>query len=431
MTMADTLPGKTRFKSNSLAKSSNVPIFGRTRAMAGLQKQAARMIPQLATPTNFPKLRAFLSSYVWPWVCNYLKTAFHGKYKRYPAYAGTGDSGIYRLASATSGGPIKLSLAGDWGTGTEESWQIAQAMGDGEPDYTIHLGDVYYVGDLPEVNENFLGIPGGQYTPVQWPTGAVGEFAMIGNHEMYGGGEPYFTRILPTLRTGTGQRQKASFFALETDHWRIIALDTGYNSVGLPILGSIPGIKKIPFVGANCRIPDEVIDWLRNTVKPRQNPKPTLLLSHHQYYSAFQEETFGLPAKQLSEFFTEQNIVWIWGHEHRLAIYDLYSPDGRIHAYGRCLGHGGMPVEDAKPANGKVPLAFWDPRNDYPLDDHSTAGWNGYVNVLLDGPKMTLEYLDIKKTSLFVESFAGSSDGSLAYSYQQPATRPRLERPNP
>jgi hypothetical protein len=53
------------------------------------------------------------------------------------------------------------------------------------------------------------------------------------------GGSAYFDRMLPTLgliEGGFSQGQKASFFCLENEFWRVIALDTGYNSVGLPLL---------------------------------------------------------------------------------------------------------------------------------------------------------------------------------------------------
>jgi len=54
---------------------------------------------------------------------------------------------------------------------------------------------------------------------------------MDGNHEMYARGMAYFDVFLPRLGLAGGTPQQASFFCLENDHWRFIALDTGYNSV--------------------------------------------------------------------------------------------------------------------------------------------------------------------------------------------------------
>ncbi|MBV9761185.1 MAG: hypothetical protein JO340_11525 [Acidobacteriaceae bacterium] len=46
------------------------------------------------------------------------------------------------------------TIAGDWGTGTQEADTIAGLIANKDSDYTIHLGDVYYVGDDDEIQEN-------------------------------------------------------------------------------------------------------------------------------------------------------------------------------------------------------------------------------------------------------------------------------------
>ena len=53
-------------------------------------------------------------------------------------------SGVYPLGDKTV-----LAVAGDWGTGTDEAQHLTCEMKKHNPDYTVHLGDVYYVGDLP------------------------------------------------------------------------------------------------------------------------------------------------------------------------------------------------------------------------------------------------------------------------------------------
>ena len=121
------------------------------------------------------------------------------------------------------------------------------------PHYSIHLGDVYYVGDPAEVGANFLGIPNPRYqfAPCKWPLGSEGAFALNGNHEMYALGYGYFDHILPKLGVrGSPHGQRASYFCLENDHWRIIALDTSYNSVGAPILEH--------FLEPDCALPAEL-----------------------------------------------------------------------------------------------------------------------------------------------------------------------------
>ena len=106
---------------------------------------------------------------------------------------------------------MKISIAGDWGTGTDEARIVAAAMEKSEADFTIHLGDVYYVGDANEVRENFLGVKTSPYTPVKWPTGSKGSFALNGNHEMYADGNGYWKMVLP--RMGLKERSNSEWGA--------------------------------------------------------------------------------------------------------------------------------------------------------------------------------------------------------------------------
>jgi hypothetical protein len=246
-----------------------------------------------------------------------------------------GDDGLYRLHGGSDG--IRIALAGDWGTGTDEAFEVAARIRAFRPHYTIHLGDVYYVGDPAEVGANFLGAPDSRYPykPCKWPRGTEGAFALNGNHEMMARGFGYFDHILPKLgvralvlplvrtkacatpyptpedqsRSAGGQR--ASYFCLENDHWRILALDTGYNSIGAPIIEH--------FLEPDCALPDELIEWLRSLVRPRaDDPRGIVILSHHQYVSRY-DNCYPRPAQQLAEFFSRP-VLWLWGHEHRLAI---------------------------------------------------------------------------------------------------------------
>lgn len=413
-----------KHKPRHLAKFSNYPVVGRSRLLAQFQKT----ITELAATSQFPLLSAFLPLHLFAWVWKYLKSVFHGKYKPFPVYP-PGTSGVFALQAANRGNVIKIAIAGDWGTGTVEAETVADSMKNANPDYTIHLGDVYYVGGKPEIEENCLGYSRNGYAGVFWPRGREGSFAMNGNHEMYGGGKAYFEDFIGTLTMGHApghapQKQLTSFCCMETASWRILIVDTGYNSVGLPVLGLIPWINQFHFVGADCRLEDGLISWLRNVVKPQSNIKPTLLLSHHQYYSAFCEQAYTLPARQLAEFFSGQELVWIWGHEHRLAIYDKFAlkDGGNLQAYGRCLGHGGMPVEVSTAADfdkSKAPLTFYD-SSTHRLSDGTLVGRNGFVLVTLDGYTLTLDYRDLNNQPMFAEKFVGQANGALQYSFTPP-----------
>jgi len=138
-----------------------------------------------------------------------------------------------------------------------EAADVASHMEAVRPHFTIHLGDVYYVGDPPEVIDNCLGGPGksggNRYTT--WPVGSVGSFALNSNHEMYA---RYFNDFLPKLgmRPGLGRPlagQKTSYFCLQNKFWRILGLDTGYNSVEIPVLEEI--------FSPNCELRKELVAW--------------------------------------------------------------------------------------------------------------------------------------------------------------------------
>jgi hypothetical protein len=147
--------------------------------------------------------------------------------------SGDRRTGHYDLSALLAAdGSIRIALAGDWGTGTDVSQQVADSMGSVNPELTIHLGDVYYVGLENEVEQNCLGANAGSYQGVPWKWGSKGSFALNGNHEMYSGGNGYYNDFLPKLGIPTSQdkQQLASYFCLETPVWRILAIDTGYNS---------------------------------------------------------------------------------------------------------------------------------------------------------------------------------------------------------
>lgn len=399
---------KHRYKSKHIARQSNIPLLGRNPVLAHMQSSLA----ESGHIGRFPLLAIFVQR-PWPWIRKYIRGVFTGRYKPFPTYTLDGHDGIYPLHSAAGHDPIRICLAGDWGTGTEESARVGENMSAFRPDYTIHLGDVYYIGDEVEVDENFLGVPRTGQTPVQFPRGAVGTLTMPGNHELYGGGRPYYTKVLAFGSPAPGEQQRASFFCLESEHWRIIGLDTGYNSAGVPIIGSVPGLRSMKALGGDGRLEQAELDWLRTNVRPHERPKATILLSHHQYYSAFPDEVFPRPAEQIAEFFRGQDVLWLWGHEHRLAVYDLYSPDGNIRCFGRCIGHGGMPVEVTKPTHNDVPLRYHDARTDYPIGDGDTAGWNGYANLTISGAHLTIDYRDITNHSLYTETFTATVGGSV------------------
>ena len=341
---------------------------------------------------------------IFPWIANWLKTAGSTRFSFDP-YPATGEQGHYDLSGLLAAdGSIRIGLAGDWGTGTDVADQVAKSMVSTNPELTIHLGDIYYVGTGEEVQENCLGV-NGNYEGVLWRHGTKGSFALNGNHEMYSGGSPYLDDFLPTLGIPTTEdrQQLRSYFCLEAPQWRIVAIDTGYNSDA---------------GGGDCTLPQPLLDWLQNVVNPIGNPKPTVLMSHHQWFSGFGDGDYPKPAQQLAAagFFKNQQFVWLWGHEHRLALFYPYKSSGKtpLSCYARCIGHGGMPLEQASaafPNEERVQrVEYWDNPDLHPgrftkLSDGTLVGTNGYAMMTIQGASLSLEYFDADGSSILKESF--------------------------
>jgi hypothetical protein len=390
-----------------LQNLSRLPILSYAQKQTQPQKPRAKAAS--LTPIRYPLLAAFSPKRVVKWGWEYLLHRIGPRHAFLTYAKSDADQGVYRLEG---GDDIRIALAGDWATGTDEAASVAELMDEFAPHYSIHLGDVYYVGGRSEVDENFLGInnPNNGYDPCLWPKGSHGSFALNGNHEMYARGFGYFDRMLPALglRTnGKQQGQKASYFCLENDSWRIIALDTAYGSIGWPFIENL-------FPQA-CALRAEQIEWLRTAVRPRHDdPRGIILLTHHQYYSRY-DDCYPRQAKQLAEFFSRP-VLWFWGHEHRMVIYEEYGLRGGIRAFGRCIGHGGMPVElPFRTKHPRCPVEFADKRP-YRNDENLHIGFNGFARLTLRGHRLIVDYVDVHGAKVFSETWT-AADGALERSH--------------
>jgi predicted phosphodiesterase len=378
----------------------NFKGFAHSRITAHFQAARAAY-----STTTYDPIAAFLPSRLFEWIPRVAKYWFHKKhaFRDYTTH-GKG-TGIFPIDER-----VKISIAGDWGTGTDEARIVGTAMEKSDPDFTIHLGDVYYVGDSNEVRENFLGEKTSPYAPVRWPMGAKGSFALNGNHEMYADGNGYWKMALPRMglkERGSewGAGQWGSFFSLENKHWRIIALDTGYNSTRFE-WGKVPGLQRSKWLRKTtsfkpgCTISEPLFVWLKSTVNPDGDKRGLILLSHHGAHSAF-ESWYQIPAKQLAKLI-HRPVIWFWGHEHRLTIYEKFSVKEGVEAYGRCIGHGGMPV-----TRGAPPDCRWLAGDDrhYPSDEGIDVGYNGYANLSFNGPALHIAYYDLNQTLVLTKDW--------------------------
>ena len=250
---------------------------------------------------TYDPLGAFLPSKLLKWIPQVAKYCFHKKHAFRDYSAGDRGTGIHRIEDR-----VKITVAGDWGTGTDEAKTVASAMAASDPAFTIHWEMVHYVGSTDEVRENFLGEKTSPYAPVKWPMGAKGSFALNGNHEMYADGTGYWRMVLPRMgmkehRAEWGEGQWASFFCLENTHWRVIGLDTGYNSTRfdwgkVPLLERSRWLRKTTSFKPDCALPEPLLEWLVSTVNPDGDKRGLILLSHHGSHSGF-ESWYQIPAR--------------------------------------------------------------------------------------------------------------------------------------
>ncbi|HXK06383.1 MAG TPA: metallophosphoesterase [Verrucomicrobiae bacterium] len=275
----------------------------------------------------------------------------------------------------------RVAILGDWGTGDAAARGVLKQIAAKDPDVVIHLGDVYYSGTDHEFQNYFypiwrdeLGLPdvpwGGR--PANLDT-RPSTFTLAGNHDMYAGGAPYYTAI-------DMLGQPASYFCLRNSDWQFIALDTGLHDAD-PTAAS----TNVTFLE-----PTEV-EWLKHKMATAGGRK-TILLSHHQLFTAFDSEKIGggfLNQKLLdaTSDILPQVAAWLWGHEHNLVVFEN---DPKLKVLARCIGHGAFPV-------GRDELGALNP--DFPITNvklalDKTGGLfqHGYVMVQLNGSSAALTY---------------------------------------
>jgi 3',5'-cyclic AMP phosphodiesterase CpdA len=207
-----------------------------------------------------------------------------------------------RPATVPLGDRARVVIVGDWATGLPQARNVArsfaaalQAAPHGIDRHVIHLGDTYYSGTEEEYGHLFLPL---------WPVAAgadAGSWSLNGNHDMYAGGHGYFDVLLGDRRFA-GQR-RCSYFCLGNDHWRFVGLDDAYTDPDRP---SLAGGQ---------------IEWLSGLMGDARRPG-TILLSHHQPFSAWETVTSALAGEVGQALGGRRVEGWIWGHEHRAAVYE-------------------------------------------------------------------------------------------------------------
>jgi hypothetical protein len=243
------------------------------------------------------------------------------------------------IIDVPAGRPMRIAVIGDWGTGKfGKDGGPAVAVMKGierlQPDYIIHLGDVYYAGTGPEESDFLVGL---------WPPRLDGNrsFTLNSNHEMYDGANGYFKQALKKGGPFSAQQQ-TSYFALRHGEWLFLGLDSAYysNPKKLFMKGCIGGAA-----GAQGA-------WIREHFKD-QDPEKTVVFTHHSPVSIAGDEITGAddPDSLWNEVVAALGGrapgTWYFGHIHNAAVYSKNSALGKAGCRGRLAGHGAIPYGES------------------------------------------------------------------------------------
>jgi 3',5'-cyclic AMP phosphodiesterase CpdA len=265
----------------------------------------------------------------------------------------------------------------------------------GREQHLIHLGDVYYSGWREEYETRFLA-----RWPVDREEREVLCWALNGNHDMYSGGHGHFGYLLHDPRFKGHWRgdpehdAPASYFSIENEDWQLLGLDSAYADHDLA--GSQP-------------------QWVADKIGRGAR---TILLTHHQPFSAYESVGGGMTAKITQALDQHRLDAWFWGHEHRCTIYGA-DPAPWL-GFGSCVGNGGvpqllpdspLPAEDQR-ATGCAPLTW-------AYDGEETADGNAWLRFAFavldfDGPRLTVEYVDEHGATITCVDGQGHATESLA-----------------
>jgi predicted phosphodiesterase len=259
-----------------------------------------------------------------------------------------------------------IGVVADWGTGQPEAIEVLRQVKNQNPKVVIHLGDIYYAGTGPEV-ENYFTKPWNDV--LQPATSGIASFALPGNHDYYSGGQAFFDLV-----TALGQR--TSFFCLRNEDWQFIGLDTALND---RLNGPPTSLHKTE------------VEWLQDKIDTA-GKRRTCLLSHHQLFSTndrWDDQSHNENLYNQLRGMLDRVDVWLWGHEHDLVIFNEFMGLKR----GRCIGGSAFPVGKYEmapvPENADVPF-----NKEVMLSKGPAFYQHCYAMIKLDGPTATVSYYE-------------------------------------
>lgn len=258
---------------------------------------------------------------------------------------------------------VLLDMAGDWGTGyfqpNSAAQRVAGLIQQDLPDFTVHLGDVYYAGTGTEEGADL----------VDWPQGSLASFSLNSNHEMYSGAHGYFAEIAALFP----KQQGTSYFALFNSHWLIVGLDSAYAADEMNL-----------YMDGNLNAPQQ--QWLKDLMASKGQGRRIMVLSHHQGLDISGQQQTVL-YKQVVAALGRVPDYWYWGHLHNGICYA--PKDGM---YGRCIGHGAIPYGVTSELKGN-PQVLWSETLSADDPNYPLRVRNGYVRVKLSGSQISEDFI--------------------------------------
>jgi hypothetical protein len=132
------------------------------------------------------------------------------------------------------------------------------------------LGDIYYSGTPDECDRDFTRLIDSTFDRSR-----VAVYKLAGNHDMYSGGVGYYG-LLTIINPPPLPQQQASFFCLRStdNQWQFVAMDTGHSDY-----------DPLTVTDVLVKLDSAEEDWLTGCIAGFRGR--TILLSHHQLFSAF------------------------------------------------------------------------------------------------------------------------------------------------
>nr|WP_321244250.1 metallophosphoesterase [uncultured Psychroserpens sp.] len=235
----------------------------------------------------------------------------------------------------------KIAIIGDWGTGKWKDGQLTNAPAELvingvetlQPDYVIHLGDVYYAGTKHEERKKLIALLKDK---------SLGKlYTMNSNHEMYDGANGLYESLSNPLFE---EQRGRTYFSIDIGGWILVGLDSAYfDESPLYMSGSL-------YKDINKSAQHKFLNELS------KKGKPLLLMTHHNGIG-IKDHKFTINKPLWTQVAAALNgkmpDLWYWGHVHNGIVYKtekLSFPNTKIPESTtgktpqfRCCGHASMP----------------------------------------------------------------------------------------